>query len=47
MQYSTGLDPLHVLEGVGDPPDGDDVGELSLGSVLAPVDPVLSVLINM
>ena len=35
---------LHVLEGIGDPPDGDDVGELPLGSVLATVDPVL---INM
>ena len=40
-RYSTGLDPLHVLEGVGDPPDGDDVGELSLGGILAPVDPAL------
>ena len=41
--HSTGLDSLHVLEGVGDPPDGDDVGELSLGRILAPVDPALSI----
>ena len=29
---------LHVLEGIGDPPDGDDVGELALLGLLTPMD---------
>ena len=29
---------LHVLEGIGDPPDGDDVGELPLLRLLTPMD---------
>ena len=30
---------LHVLEGVSDPADGDDVGELSMARLLPAVDP--------